>query len=40
MAEAEGDLEKVNELNQVLEELEERAIELDRKRTSNISSVR
>ncbi|CAH1791151.1 unnamed protein product [Owenia fusiformis] len=34
-----GDTDKVAEIAQALEELEERAVELDRRRTSNISSV-
>ena len=40
LAEIAGDSEKVQEYSQLLEELEERAVELDRRRTSNISSVR
>lgn len=39
-AETSGDHEKLAKVNQELEELEERAIELDRRRTSNINSIR
>lgn len=39
MAEISGDTEKLQEVTQILEELEERATELDKRRTSNISSV-
>lgn len=38
-AEVEGHKEKARELNRQLEELEERAVELDRRRTSNINSI-
>ena len=40
MAEVNGDDVKLTELNKVLEDLEERAQELDRRRTSNINSIR
>lgn len=40
IAEVEGDLEKVSEIQETLNEVEERAQELDRIRTSNISSIR
>ena len=40
MAEMQGEDKKAAELKEQLEQLEERATELDRKRTSNISSVR
>ena len=40
MADLEGDMSKQADLQQQLDDLEERAQELDRKRTSNISSVR
>ena len=40
MAEVEGNSEKKDELQQELDELEERASELDRIRSKNISSVR
>lgn len=39
VAEAQGDTARVTELQQELDDLEERAQELDRKRSSNISSV-
>ncbi|KAL8583836.1 hypothetical protein ACOMHN_040305 [Nucella lapillus] len=38
-AENSGDQDKLSQVNQQLDELEERAIELDRKRTNNISSI-
>ncbi len=40
MAASEGDEKKVLEIKQQLDELEERAEELDRRRTNNISSIR
>ena len=40
MAQVAGDEEKVAELKSQLDELEERAEELDRRRTNNISSIR
>jgi hypothetical protein len=40
MAEMEGDTEKAGDLRTQLEDLEERAIELDRRRTNNISGIR
>ena len=40
MAAMEGDLGKASEVQEQLDELEERAQELDRVRSSNISSIR
>jgi len=40
MAECEGDHQKSNEIKHELEELEERAKELDNQRTSTISCIR
>ena len=40
MAIVAGDEEKAQEIKTQLEELEERAEELDRRRTNNISSIR
>ena len=40
MATMDGNLEKATELQEQLDELEERAQELDRMRSSNISSIR
>jgi len=40
MSEMEGETDKANELKSQLEDLEERAIELDKRRTSNISGIR
>ena len=39
-AENSGDHEQLSKVIQELEELEQRATELDRKRTNNISSIR
>jgi RNA polymerase-associated protein RTF1 len=40
MSEMEGETEKANEFKSQLEDLEERAVELDKRRTSNISGIR
>lgn len=40
MADLEGDTAAQYKISQELEELEERANELDRRRTNNISSIR
>ena len=40
LAEVEGDDERLKDVTSQLETLEERAVELDRRRTSNISSVK
>ena len=40
VAEEAGEDDKVSEIQSQLEELEERATELDRRRTSNINSIR
>jgi len=40
MAEAEGDMEKAEDVGMELEELELRAKELDTRRTSTISAIR
>ena len=40
LAEQEGDLEKVGELASKLEEIEERAVELDKQRSKGLSAIR
>lgn len=40
LAEAEGDMEKAEDLRLELEDLEDRAKELDSRRTSTISAIR
>ena len=40
VAEMKGDRDELGEVNKKLEDLEERATELDRRRTANISGVR